>query len=58
MLNLLSVRNIGGNFCGYNLGTSAPKPHKQGTKSYQNDAISTRKTMKFMIYIEPKKEFE
>lgn len=43
---------------GYNLGTTAPKPYKQVIKSYQNDTILTRKTMKSMIYIEPEKEFE
>ena len=43
---------------GYNLGTVAPKPHKWAEKPYQNDAILTWKAMEFMIYIEPKKEFE
>ena len=43
---------------GYNLGTAALQPYKQASKSYQNDTICTRKTMIFMIFIEPQNEFE
>ena len=43
---------------GYNLGTTDSKPHKQASKPYQNDTISTSKVMKLIIYIEPEKESE
>lgn len=40
------------------LGTTASKPYKHATKSHQNDTVLLRKTMIFIIYIEPEKEFE
>ena len=43
---------------GYNLGTTASTPHKQAPKPYQNDTVLARKTMKFIICIEPQKKFE
>lgn len=40
------------------MGTTAQRLQKRASKAHQNDTVLISKIMKFIIYIEPKKEFE